>query len=54
MSETGAVGQRLPQLDAREKLSGSAQYIADLSRPNMLHGAILQSPYAHARILGYD
>ena len=54
MSETGAVGRSLPQLDAREKLSGSAQYIADLSRPNMLHGAILQSPYAHARILGYD
>jgi CO/xanthine dehydrogenase Mo-binding subunit len=54
MSETATVGLRLPQLDAREKLSGSAQYIADLSRPGMLHAAILQSPYAHARILGYD
>src|SRR3954463_1028051 len=50
----GEVGKRIPQLDTREKLNGEAQYIADLYRPNMLHGAILQSPHAHARILGYD
>ena len=45
---------RRPQLEGDEKLSGSAQYIADLYRPGMLHGAILQSPHAHARIRGYD
>jgi CO/xanthine dehydrogenase Mo-binding subunit len=54
VSQALTVGQRLPQLDARQKLTGGAQYIADLHRPGMLHGAILQSPYAHARILGYD
>ncbi|MBM3393131.1 MAG: xanthine dehydrogenase family protein [Betaproteobacteria bacterium] len=54
MSEVTAVGRRLPQLESREKLTGQAQYIADLYRPNMLYGAILQSPHAHARILGYD
>ena len=37
-----------------DKLTGRAQYIADLYRPGMLHGAILQSPHAHARIRGYD
>ena len=37
-----------------EKALGRAQYIADLSRPNMLHGAMVQSPYAHARIISYD
>jgi len=50
----GGVGQAIPQLEADEKLTGRAQYIADLYRPGMLHGAILQSPYAHARIRGYD
>ena len=49
-----AVGQSAPQIEAQEKVTGSAQYIADLYRPNMLHGALLQSPHAHARILGYD
>ena len=37
-----AVGSPVPQLEGREKVSGSAQYIADLYRPNMLHGAILK------------
>ncbi len=50
----GAVGQAVPQLEADEKLTGSAQYIADMYRPGMLHGAILQSPLPHARIRGYD
>jgi CO/xanthine dehydrogenase Mo-binding subunit len=49
-----AVGLSVPQLDGDDKLCGSAQYIADLHRPGMLHGAILQSPHAHARIRGYD
>lgn len=48
------VGRSVPQLEAAEKLDGSAQYIADLSRPGMLHGALLQSPHPHARILGYE
>ena len=50
----GEVGRAAAQLEGEEKLSGSAQYIADLYRPGMLHGAILQSPHAHARIRGYD
>ncbi len=53
-ADADAVGQSLPQLESNEKLTGSAQYIADLYRPGMLHAAILQSPYAHARIRGYD
>ncbi|MFO1055671.1 MAG: xanthine dehydrogenase family protein molybdopterin-binding subunit [Dongiaceae bacterium] len=49
-----AVGASLPRRDVREKLTGRAKYIADLKRPDMLHAALLQSPHAHARILGYD
>jgi CO/xanthine dehydrogenase Mo-binding subunit len=48
------VGRNLPRLDARDKITGRATYIADLYRPGMLHAAILKSPHAHARILSYD
>ena len=48
------LGQRQPQLDAMNRVTGRAAYIADLYRPGMLHGAIAQSDYAHARIKGYD
>ena len=56
MSKSGdfGVGKSAPQIEAQEKVSGSAQFIADLYRPNMLYGAVLQSPHAHARILNYD
>jgi len=50
----GAVGRAVPQVEGEEKLTGRAAYIADLDRPGMLHAAIVQSPHAHARILGYD
>ena len=48
------VGRNLPRLDSRDKITGRAAYIADLYRPGMLHGAILKSPYAHAKIISYD
>jgi len=48
------VGRSLPRLDAREKVVGAARYIADLTRPGLLFGAALTSPYAHARIKSYD
>ncbi len=54
MSTHTAVGRSVPRFETREKLTGRAQYIADMTMPGMLHGAILQSPYAHARIRRYD
>ncbi len=53
-SVVGVVGLAAPQLEAAEKVDGSARFIADLNRPGMLYGAVLQSPHAHARILSYD
>ncbi|MBK6863522.1 MAG: xanthine dehydrogenase family protein [Ideonella sp.] len=53
-STPDAVGAPIGQLEGRDKLTGAAQYIADLNRPGLLHGALLQSPYAHARIKRYD
>ncbi|QSQ20515.1 xanthine dehydrogenase family protein [Pyxidicoccus parkwayensis] len=48
------VGQSVPRPDAREKVTGRALYTDDLHLPGMLHGALLGSPHAHARILSYD
>lgn len=53
-STQDTVGASIAQREGGEKLTGRAQYIADLYRPGMLHGAIAQSPHAHARIRGYD
>lgn len=33
---------------------GKGRYVDDVVLPNMLHGAILRSPYAHAKILSID
>jgi CO/xanthine dehydrogenase Mo-binding subunit len=49
-----SVGAAVAPLETADKLTGRTHYIADLHRPGCLHAAILQSPYAHARILGYD
>ena len=40
--------------DGTEKVTGQAQYGADIHLPGMLHGRILRSPHAHARIKGID
>jgi CO/xanthine dehydrogenase Mo-binding subunit len=48
------VGQRLPKRDAPAKVTGRAIYGHDLVRPNMLHGAILRSPHAHAHLTHLD
>ena len=37
-----------------EKATGQAKYTGDITLPNMLYGAILHSPLAHARILNID
>jgi CO/xanthine dehydrogenase Mo-binding subunit len=48
-----AIGQSIPRLDAADKASGRARYADDVRLPGMLHAALLTSPHAHARILGY-
>ena len=54
MSEYDVINSRAPRLDAPDKATGRAKYIDDLKLPNMLYGALLQSPYAHAKILNID
>jgi len=52
--ETKVIGKRLPRVDAYERVSGSAVYPSDTSLPDMLYGAILRCPHAHARVLSID
>src|SRR5216684_6835791 len=44
------IGTRPIRHDGLEKVTGGAKYGADYSLPDMLHGKMLRSPYAHARI----
>lgn len=44
----------LPRVDALEKVTGSAKFVGDIVLPNTLHGKILRSPHAHAKILNID
>ncbi len=48
------VGQRLPKLDAPEKVTGRTRYADDLRIPGLLTAGILRSPHPHARILSID
>jgi xanthine dehydrogenase YagR molybdenum-binding subunit len=52
--ETDVVGTRVPKVDAYERVSGTAVYPHDVTLPDMLHGAILRCPHAHARITRID
>jgi xanthine dehydrogenase molybdenum-binding subunit len=44
------IGTRPIRHDGVDKVTGRAKYGADYSFPNMLHGKVLRSPHAHAKI----
>jgi len=48
------VGRSLPRLEAREKVTGRAEYTHTMRLPGMLHGKIFRSTVAHARIKSID
>ena len=52
--EFKVVGTRPIRHDGPDKVMGRARYAADIHLPGMLHGKILRSPHAHARIRGID
>ncbi|WP_281995327.1 xanthine dehydrogenase family protein molybdopterin-binding subunit [Ruegeria faecimaris] len=53
-SEFTFVGTRPNRPDGLDKVTGRAKFGADATAPGMLHGAILRSPHAHARIVKID
>ncbi len=52
--QLGIVGQSAPRVDAIAQATGTVRYVDDLSYPGMLHGRILRSTRAHARIIRVD
>lgn len=46
-------GRMIRKEDARF-VRGQGNYVDDVNLPGMLHGAVLRSPYAHARIVSID
>lgn len=48
------IGQRIPKLDAPDKATGRTVYGHDVKLPGMLHGRILYSQYASAKIKRVD
>lgn len=49
-----AVGQAISMVDSRLRVSGTIDYTLNFELPRMLHGAMLRSPHAHARIVKVD
>ncbi|NLD37857.1 MAG: molybdopterin-dependent oxidoreductase [Desulfatiglans sp.] len=54
MDKYDIIGKSVPRNHTRDKATGAAQYTDDIMLPGMLHGRLLRSPYAHARILNID
>jgi len=48
------IGRGLPRPDAWEKVRARPIYAGDFAPPGMLHGRIVRSPYASARLIGID
>jgi CO/xanthine dehydrogenase Mo-binding subunit len=50
----GQVGRSLPRLEARDKVTGRAEYTHTMRLPGMLYGKIFRSTVAHGRIKSID
>jgi CO/xanthine dehydrogenase Mo-binding subunit len=48
------IGRNVPKIDAYEKVTGAAIFGHDMKLPGMLHGRILRSAHAHAKIMEID
>jgi CO/xanthine dehydrogenase Mo-binding subunit len=48
------VGRSLPRLEAREKVTGRAEYTHTMRLPGMLYGKVFRSTVAHGRIKSID
>lgn len=54
VDKLNVVGQSVERPDAYDKVTGGKGYPVNVRLPGMLHGKLLRSPYAHARIISID
>src|SRR5438132_6485647 len=48
------IGQPLPRVDGRLKVTGRATYAAEFARPKLTYGALIQSTIANGRVVKID
>jgi len=48
------IGQPVRRVEDQRFLTGRARYVDDIQLPRMLHGAVVMSPHAHAKILSIN
>jgi CO/xanthine dehydrogenase Mo-binding subunit len=46
------IGRSVPRKEGREKVTGRARYVADMTLPRMLNGVTVRSPIARGRLSG--
>ncbi len=54
LGKSRVMRKRMSRLDGPEKASGKAKYGYDIQTPDLLFGALLTSPHAHARVRSID
>jgi selenium-dependent xanthine dehydrogenase len=52
--EDGGVGKPLARYQALDQALGGRPYVADMQRPGLLHGALVLSSHARARVVSID
>lgn len=52
--EDGRVGSRLRKFTGTELALGDQKFVDDMTRPGMLHGALVLSPHARAKVVKID
>jgi carbon-monoxide dehydrogenase large subunit len=54
MSNRYGIGQAVRRVEDQRFLTGRARYVDDIQLPHMVHGAVLMSPHAHAKIVSVN
>jgi aerobic carbon-monoxide dehydrogenase large subunit len=54
MADTAVIGKALKRKEDPRFLQGQGNYLDDIRLPNMLHLALVRSPYAHARLVSIN
>lgn len=54
LTDLRIVGSNVPRVDALEKVTGRAEFAITFRLPGMLHGKVVRSPYAFAKIIHID
>src|SRR4051812_38319413 len=54
MSNRYGIGQAVRRVEDQRFLTGRARYVDDIQLPRMLHGAVVMSPHAHAKIISIN